>query len=226
VIAEIKRRSPAVGGLVADRFDADRQLAAYAAGGAAAVSVLTEPERFDGALEHLAAAAAALRDAGRPAMRKDFLTDPSPVLEARAAGAGGVLVIVTMLGDDEVMALVGEAHALGLFVLLEGFDRADLERIATLDLPRTGPPVLAGVNCRNLKDLQVDFANFEALAGHLPPGLPAVAESGIENAEQIGTVAELGFDAALIGSALMRAEDPEAHLGALIERGRARRAKA
>jgi indole-3-glycerol phosphate synthase len=223
VIAEIKRRSPAAGGLVAEHFDAGRQIAAYSAGGAAAVSVLTETDRFDGALKHLSVAADALRESGRPAMRKDFLTDPYQVLEARAAGAGGVLVIVTMLDDDEVMALVGEAHAQGLFVLLEGFDRTDLERMAALDLPRGGPPVLAGVNCRNLKDLQVDFANFEALARHLPPGLPAVAESGIENTEQIDTVATLGYDVALIGSALMRAGQPEAHLAALIERGRARR---
>lgn len=223
VIAELKRRSPAAGGLVEGGFDVERQLDAYAAGGAAAISVLTEPEQFDGSLEHLAAAATALREARRPAMRKDFLTDPYQVLEARAAGAGGVLVIVTMLEDDEVMGLVTEAHALGLFVLLEGFDRPDLERMAELDLPRGGARVLAGVNCRDLKNLQIDFDRFEPLAAHMPPGLPAVAESGIETAGQIEVVAELGFDAALIGSALMRAEDPGARLAELIARGRAAR---
>lgn len=218
VIAEIKRRSPAAGGLVTGGFDLDRQLAAYEAGGAAAVSVLTEPDRFDGDLADLAAASARL---GRvPTMRKDFLTDPYQVLEARLAGAGGVLVIVTMLADAEVMALVDEAHALGLFVLLEGFDRCDLERIAALELPGGGAPVLAGLNCRNLKDLQVDFARFEQLAPHLPSGLPAVAESGIEDAEEIEVVAGLGYAGALIGSALMGAQDPQTRLAELIARGR------
>jgi indole-3-glycerol phosphate synthase len=226
VIAEIKRRSPASGGLVDAGFNVDRQLEAYAEGGAAAVSVLTEPERFDGKLEHLADAAQPLAAYGLPAMRKDFLTEPYQVLEARAAGAGGVLVIVTMLDDAQAMDLVQCAHELNMFVLLEGFDLADLERMAALDLGRAQTQTLAGVNCRNLKDLQVDFERFKPLAAALPPGLPAVAESGIDHAGHIEIVAELGFSVALVGSALMRADDPQARLAEFIARGRQVRGEA
>ncbi len=113
-------------------------------------------------------------------MRKDFLTDPYQVLEARAAGAGGVLVILAMLDDATVRALVDCARRCGLFVLLEAFDRADLERLAPYDRAELdGPPVLAGVNCRDLRDLDVRFERFAELAPHLPRHLPAVAESGI-----------------------------------------------
>ena len=225
VIAEIKRRSPATGGLVGIGFDTERQLEAYAEGGAAAVSVLTEPERFDGALEHLTEAALTLGAYGLPAMRKDFLTETYQILEARAAGAGGVLVIVTMLDDKQVLDMVQCAHEQGLFVLLEGFDRADLDRIAALDLAGLPGQTLAGVNCRDLKDLQVDFDRFEPLAAHLPPGLAAVAESGMDHAGHIETIARLGYSAALIGSSLMKAEDPRARLREFIDRGRQMRAK-
>jgi len=221
VIAEMKLRSPAAGGLAPQDFDQNAQLNGYAAGGAAAVSVLTEPTEFFGELAHLADAARLLAASRRPAMRKDFLTDPYQVLEARAAGAGGVLVIVTMLDDATVRALVDRARALGLFVLLEAFDRADLERLAPFDVPPDGgPPVLAGVNCRDLRDLNVRFERFAELAPHLPRHLPTVAESGIGTADDIRSVASAGYRLALIGSSLMRALDPAATLAALIAAGR------
>lgn len=220
VIAELKLNSPAAGSLASASFDTGVQLEAYAEGGAAAVSVLTEPERFKGALEHLRAAAGHLAGHGIPVMRKDFLTHPYQVIEARAAGASGVLVIVTMLNDSEVLELVACAREQGLFVLLEAFDADDLERLAALDLAAGGEPLLAGVNCRNLKNLQVDFERFAELAHALPSGLPAIAESGIETAAQAERVAELGFSGALVGSALMRAEDPVALLRTLIAAGR------
>ena len=223
VIAELKLRSPAAGGLAEATFDPSAQLAAYARGGAAAVSVLTEPTEFMGELAHLADAAVRLEAAKIPAMRKDFVTDPYQVLEARAAGAGGVLVIVTMLDDATVRALVDGARACGLFVLLEAFDRADLERLAPYDRPERpddAAPILAGVNCRDLRDLHVRFERFAELAPYLPKHLPAVAESGIATAADVAEVARLGFRLALVGSSLMRAADPAASLAALIAAGR------
>lgn len=222
VIAELKLRSPAAGGLAGSDFDPRAQLASYARGGAAAVSVLTEPTEFHGDLAHLAAAAESLASTRRPAMRKDFLTDPYQVLEARAAGAGGVLVIVAMLDDATVRALVDCARSCGMFVLLEAFDRGDLERIAAYDAPQpAGPPLLAGVNCRDLRDLAVRFTRFAELAPHLPRHLATVAESGIDSAAQIEAVAAAGYRLALVGSALMRAADPAQSLSAWLAAGRA-----
>jgi indole-3-glycerol phosphate synthase len=226
VIAELKLRSPAAGGLAEKSFDKSAQLAAYARGGACAVSVLTEPAEFKGELAHLADASAQLQPAKIPAMRKDFVTDPYQVLEARAAGAGGILVIVTMLDDTTMRSLVESARECGLFVLLEAFDRADLERLAPYDrAPRADDPgpVLAGVNCRDLRDLDVRFARFAELAPYLPKHLPTVAESGIATTEHVATVARLGYRLALVGSSLMRAADPAAALAALIATGRTTR---
>ena len=127
LIAEMKLRSPAVGALrAASEEDPAARAQLYAEAGAAAVSVLTEPSRFDGALAHLERAAAALAPLGVPAMRKDFLVDPYQVLEARAAGAGGVLLILRMLPHAALEALLDTALEQGLFVLLEAFDDEDL----------------------------------------------------------------------------------------------------
>jgi len=222
VIAELKLRSPAAGGLASRGFDSRAQLESYARGGAAAVSVLTEPTEFRGELAHLADAADALTPAGRPAMRKDFLTEPYQVLEARAAGAGGVLVILAMLDDAAVRALVDCAQGLGMFVLLEAFDRTDLERLAPYDGPQpAGAPLLAGVNCRDLRDLQVRFERFAELAPYLPHHLPTVAESGIGSGADVEAVAAAGYRLALIGSSLMRSSEPEAELRAWLAVGRA-----
>jgi indole-3-glycerol phosphate synthase len=222
VIAELKLRSPAAGGLAAADFDRAAQLQAYADGGAAAVSVLTEPTEFKGSLEHLAEAAALLAPRGVPVMRKDFVTDVYQVLEARAAGAGGILVIITMLDDREVRTLVDVALELELFVLLECFDRTDLARLAPFDAPGAARGLLAGVNCRDLRDLNVRFERFAELARDLPRNLPTVAESGIDTAAQIAALARLGYRAALVGSALMRSGDPAAALAALTAAGSAR----
>jgi indole-3-glycerol phosphate synthase len=222
LIAELKLRSPAAGSLAKTGFDREAQLDAYARGGAATISVLTEPDEFKGALSHLEEAATLLEPRGVPAMRKDFLTDPYQVLEARAAGAGGVLIIMTMLTDVEVEALLTAARECGLFVLLEAFDAEDLKRIATLAGPRLASentPVLCGVNCRDLKTLAVDFGRFAALADYLPDGLKAVAESGVGKENEIRAVAALGYRAALVGSALMQAEEPAEAVTRLISAG-------
>jgi indole-3-glycerol phosphate synthase len=222
VIAELKLRSPAAGTLAASDFDPHAQLTAYVRGGAAAVSVLTEPTEFKGELAHLTAAAAELALVRRPAMRKDFLVDAYQVLEARAAGAGGVLVIMAMLDDATVGELVDCAQRCGMFVLLETFDRADLERLARYDRPQAaGPQVLAGVNCRDLRDLQVRFGRFAELQPFLPRNLAAVAESGIGSRADIEAVAAAKYRLALIGSALMRSADAAQTLGEWLAAGRA-----
>ena len=217
VIAELKLRSPAAGRL-SDAGDAWLgRVAAYARGGAAAVSVLTEPSRFDGSLEHLREAAAVLAPLGVPAMRKDFLVDPYQVLEARAAGAGGVLVILRMLPAGRIVELLDVAAEHGMFVLLEAFDAADLETARDLKasraLPRAGPTdredlILIGVNCRDLQTLEVVQERFAELAPLLPAHCPAVAESGVASGLDARRMQLLGYRAALIGTALMARDEP------------------
>jgi indole-3-glycerol phosphate synthase len=226
VIAEVKLRSPAVGQL---RDSGDEDVAArvkgYAAAGAAAVSVLTEPEKFEGSLDHLEQAARALLDAGRvPAMRKDFLVDPYQVAEARLAGAGGILIIVRMLGRAELDALLKAARHFGLFVLIEAFDAADI-RIAgeLVEAHAGGPPLLVGINSRDLVSLKVVPGRLEELAGLLPRDVPRVAESGVATPEDAARLARAGYDMALIGSALMTTADPVALLKAMIAAGRGAR---
>lgn len=226
LIAELKLRSPAAGALGAPGDSVAARVTAYARAGAAAVSVLTEPTRFDGSLEHLRLAARTLIAAGIPAMRKDFLVDPYQVIEARAAGAGGVLAILRLLATDELETLVAQARSLGLFVLLEAFDERDLERLQRFLQRAGGEGLLAGVNSRDLKTLQVVPSRLEALAGCLPTGIPRVAESGVGTAEDARRVAEAGYDLALVGSALMSGEDPAALAGAMLSAARAARADA
>jgi indole-3-glycerol phosphate synthase len=221
VIAELKLRSPSAGGLATTGFDRKSQIEAYARGGAAAVSVLTEPDEFHGSLEHLREAAKLLGPFGRPAMRKDFLTDPYQIVEARAVGAGGVLLIVTMLEDAELETMLATARELGLFVLLEAFDAADLERIGALATGFADASLLAGLNSRNLKTLAVDFERFAELAPRLPRALPTVAESGIGGPRDIERVAALGYRLALVGSALMHEGAPAQAVEAFVTAGRA-----
>ena len=208
VIAELKLRSPAAGVLGDENQDWLGRVAAYARGGAAAVSVLTEPSRFDGALEHLRRAAQALAPLGVPAMRKDFLVDPYQILEARAAGAGGVLIILRMLPRARIEELLQVAAAQGLFVLLEAFDEVDLELAHELRQTNHEERILVGVNSRDLQTLKVRPERFAALAPKLPAGLPAVAESGVATAADARQMQQLGYGAALIGTALMAEADP------------------
>jgi indole-3-glycerol phosphate synthase len=208
VFAEIKLRSPAAGKLGAQSDDWLARALAYCRGGAAAVSVLTEPSRFDGSLEHLQRAAAALRPVGVPAMRKDFLVDPYQVAEARAAGAGGVLLIVRMLTPPRLGEMLDAAAEFGLFVLLEAFDAEDLAAAAEALRGRQTPQVLIGINSRDLQTLEVVPERFEMLAPLLPDGWPAVAESGVASAADATRMLRLGYRAALIGTALMTSQEP------------------
>ena len=207
LIAEVKRRSPAVGQLDSRGEEVGARANDYALAGAAAISVLTEPTRFDGELSHLREVTAALK--GRvPAMRKDFLVDPYQLYEARVAGAGGVLVILRMLAAAQVAALLETAAELRLFVLLEAFDEADLKLAASLVRDYGARlKLLVGVNCRDLSTLQVVPGRLETLAPSLPRGVPCVAESGVESAADAARLVRAGYQMALVGSALMRTGD-------------------
>jgi indole-3-glycerol phosphate synthase len=178
--------------------------------------VLTEPSRFDGSLEHLRQASAALAPLRVPAMRKDFLVDPYQVLEARAAGAGGVLVIVRMLSRAQMSQLLEAAFEHDMFVLLEAFDAADLAAVKDLLADRTADNILVGINCRDLQTLKVVPERFAALAPQLPIGWPAVAESGVASAADATRMMSLGYRVALIGTALMSCDDPAQLLGEIL----------
>ena len=226
IIAEIKDRSPAEGALATADSNRAGRAVRYSRGGAAAISVLTEPSRFSGSLDHLEEVVAAVP--GTPVMRKDFLVEPVQVLEARKAGASGVLLIAAMLGDEKLRSMLDCAYEHGLFVLLESFDEDDLGRSrALLDNARDADEadsgrLLFGVNTRNLRTLEVDgnrLANFSTL---LPRGIN-VAESGQHTAEDAAAVARLGYSMALVGTALMRSDDPEALVRAMREAGGAAR---
>jgi indole-3-glycerol phosphate synthase len=224
VIAELKLMSPAAGRLGAPDDDWLKRVSAYAQGGAAAVSVLTEPTRFDGSLEHLRQASVTLAPFKVPTMRKDFLVDPYQVLEARAAGAGGVLLIVRMLSRSRMPQLLDAAAEHGLFVLLEAFDLGDLLAARELLAARTprragggGDEVLVGINSRDLQTLEVVPERFEDLAPRLPRDRPAVAESGVATASDAVRMMRLGFRLALIGTALMSRDDPQQLLREILE---------
>jgi indole-3-glycerol phosphate synthase len=224
LIAELKLRSPAAGPLSVRGDNVEQRVAAYARAGAAAVSVLTEPSRFDGSLAHLKSAAGALASLAVPAMRKDFLVDPYQVLEARVAGAGGVLVILRLVPREELTALLDCASTLGLFVLLEAFDAHDIGLMHELIAAhRGGNQLLAGVNCRDLATLEIVPQRLIDLAPLLPMSVPRVAESGVVSTVDAARVAAAGYTIALVGSALMGVKDPGALAGQLLAAGRARR---
>ena len=222
VIAELKLRSPSLGDLSTATLDPVRRLEAYAEGGAAVCSILTEPTRFDGDLEHLRLAAETLQPYGVPAMRKDFLVDPYQVIEARAYGASGVLLIVRMVPRNQLVAMLDCAAELGLFVLLEAFDADDLGIAESIARERQGrdEQVLMGLNCRDLETLAIDPRRFASLRGRLPLDWPAVAESGVLTPADAARVAQLGYRLALVGTSLMRRPDPARAVQELVEAGR------
>lgn len=223
LIAEIKPRSPSEGRLAGADFSPAELARQYASAGAAALSVLTEPGRFGGSLELLADIARAAGDT--PVMRKDFLIDPYQVLEARLQGAAGVLLIVGMTDDANTEAMLGTALACGMFSLLEAFGNAELERAREMagrvDAPRD--KVLLGLNCRDLRTLEVDRERFARMNPRSAGGYRMIAESGIEDTRQAGELAARGWDGLLIGTALMRAEDPRALAASMLAEGRRRR---
>jgi indole-3-glycerol phosphate synthase len=210
VIAEIKRASPSKGDL-APGLEAPAQARAYADGGAAAVSVLTEPHRFKGDLRDLADVAAL----GIPALRKDFLVDAYQVWEARAAGASAVLLIVAALQEATLVALLDEAARAGLDVLTEIHDADELATAV-----RVGAGIV-GVNARDLRTFELDRDGFARLRPELPDGVLAVSESGVRDADDVRRAASDGADAVLVGETLVRAADPRAAVAELVAAGEA-----
>jgi indole-3-glycerol phosphate synthase len=205
VIAEVKRRSPSKGPL-AEIPDPAALAAAYARGGAAAISVLTEERRFGGSLADLAAVRAAV---DTPVLRKDFVVEPYQVLEARAAGADLVLLIVAALDDDDLRRLHDLACELGLRVLVEVHDVAETDRAVALGAE------LIGVNARNLKTLAVDDDTLGRLAPFVPSDRVLVAESGIGGPGDVARFVGQGARAVLVGEALVKDGDPEGAVRAM-----------
>lgn len=228
LIAEIKDRSPAEGDLSTGAGKRKDRATLYAEAGAAAISVLTEPDRFAGALSHLEEVVATVSMDEVPVMRKDFLVDSIQILEAKAAGASGVLLIAAMLDDKKLMSMLDCAFEYDLFVLLESFEGLDLERSVHI-LQRVKyreqaarQKFLVGVNTRDLRTLFVDPFRLKNLGAVLPQGVTCVAESGLHTAEDAANVAEWGYDMALVGTALMRAAEPGDLIGDMLGAGRAR----
>jgi indole-3-glycerol phosphate synthase len=207
VIAECKRRSPSRGVLRAE-YDPVAIARAYVDGGAAAISVLTEPTFFDGALEHLQA----VRDAiAVPILRKDFLVSEYQLLEARAAGADAVLLIAAALRPVELKVLHDHALRLGLDVLVEVHDAGELA--VALDAGAR----IVGVNNRNLRTLEVDVRASEDVIQQIPPEVIAVSESGLQSGQDIVRLRRLGYRGFLIGERFMSAPDPGAALREVLD---------
>jgi indole-3-glycerol phosphate synthase len=211
IIAELKKASPSKG-VIRGSFPVGRLATALAAGGAAALSVLTEEAHFHGSLAYLREASAATEV---PCLRKDFIVDEFQLLEARANSADAVLLIARSLTWAELRHLHARAREMGLDVLVEVHDEAELGRAAAMGAD------LIGVNCRDLQTFEVDLRVAFALAGLLPASTLKVAESGIRKADDIRELRAAGYAAFLIGESLMRAEDPGEALRRLLAEAKA-----
>jgi len=204
-VAEIKRRSPSQGAIRSD-LDPVSHARAYARGGAVAVSVLTDEAHFGGSLDDLSQVAAAV---SLPVLRKDFIIDETQILEARAAGASAVLLIVRVLAPDRLSALAAAAARHQLATLVEVHSASELEAALAVR------PGAVGVNARDLTTFKVDLRGAEAVLARVPPEIPVVAESGIEERKDVERLAAAGADFVLVGTSLARRSDPEAAVRAL-----------
>jgi indole-3-glycerol phosphate synthase len=206
VIAECKRRSPSRG-VLRTAYDPVAIATGYERGGAAAISILTEPGFFDGSLDHLISVRQAV---SIPLLRKDFIVDPYQLLEARAAGADAILLIVAALDDRTLAALADHAKSLQLAALVEVHDREECRR--ALDAGAT----IIGVNNRNLRTLEVDLNASREIAAMLPPDVIGVSESGLKTAADLESMRALGYQAFLMGERFMIEPDPGAALAGLL----------
>lgn len=208
VIAEVKRASPSRGQLAPD-LDAVAQARAYRSAGAVAISVLTEPDRFQGSLDDLAAVSAL----GTPTLRKDFVVDRYQIWEARAAGAAAVLLIVAALDEETLEDLYVAARSAQLAAVVEVHDETELELATDL-----GARII-GVNARDLRTFELDPDAFARLRPSIPDGTIAIAESGVGGPDDVRAAAAAGADAVLVGEAVVTADDPAAAVAALVAAG-------
>ncbi len=208
IIAEIKKASPSRGLIRADFRPADLGPSLEAAG-AAALSVLTDTEFFQGSLDDLESVSSLV---GIPCLRKDFILDPFQILEARASGADAVLLIVAALTDEKLQLLHDFATDLELDVLVEAHDHEEIDRAVQLG------STIIGVNSRDLRNFNVKIESLLFLAEALPPDVLRIAESGIRTAQDIANLRAGGYQAFLIGEALMRQPEPAAALALLLDR--------
>jgi indole-3-glycerol phosphate synthase len=226
IIAEIKKTSPAEGELASPELDCLKQANEYILGGAAAISVLTEPTKFDGHIKHLNEVTIGTSKASIPIMRKDFLVDVSQILESRQYGASGILLISDFLSRKELNNLLDCAFDHSMFVLLESFGKEDLKKsLSLLENAKYSKrletqQLLFGINSRDLRTLDVNLQRLSSLAREIPESILKVAESGIKSRENIMQIRHDGYDLALIGSTLMRAEQPKVILQDFLKIGR------
>jgi indole-3-glycerol phosphate synthase len=206
VIAEVKRRSPSKGALALD-LDPAATARAYEAGGASCVSVLTDEPHFSGSRADLIAAREAI---GLPVLRKDFTVSRNDVLDGRAMGADAVLLIVAALGDDELADFVALAAEIGLAALVEIHDEAELARALEVGAE------LVGVNQRDLHTFAVDTERAVRVGASIPDGVVRIAESGIATRADVERLEAAGFDAILVGEALVTDGDPKAAIARLV----------
>lgn len=206
IIAECKRRSPSRG-VLRSAYDPVAIATAYERGGAAAISILTEPGFFDGALDHLIAVRNAVKI---PLLRKDFMVHEYQLLEARAAGADAILLIVAALNDADLRRLADGAQALGLAALVEVHDLTECDRALN-----AGASII-GVNNRNLRTLQVDLEASHVIAARIPRDVIGVSESGLKTPADLQTMKALGYRAFLMGERFMVDPDPGAALAGLM----------
>ncbi|MDO8751797.1 MAG: indole-3-glycerol phosphate synthase TrpC [Dehalococcoidia bacterium] len=200
LIAECKKASPSRG-LLSPSYDPAALARTYAENGAAAISVLTEVDHFQGSLEHLAQVKEAVRQAGLPVLRKDFIFDPYHVYQARASGADALLLIVAMLAPSQLREMLEAAQSIWVQALVEVHSEAELE--AALD---AGAEII-GINHRDLKTLQMDMGLSARLRPRIPGGRVVVAESGIHSREDVARMKKIGVNAVLVGEALVTAPD-------------------
>ena len=206
LIAEIKRRSPSAG-VIQSELDPTTHAGAYAAGGAAAISVLTDQPFFGGSLADLETVVASV---AIPVLRKDFILDELQLVEARAAGASAVLLIVRALDTPVLRALARAAHGMGLGTLVEVHTEGELEAALAAE------PAAIGVNSRDLATFKVDAVGALRLIAHVPKEIPAIAESGIAGRDDVARASAAGADAVLVGTFLSQAADPQALVRTLV----------
>ncbi|MFC1969191.1 indole-3-glycerol phosphate synthase TrpC [Chloroflexota bacterium] len=209
LIAEVKKASPSRG-IISHDFNPVEIARTYASGGAAAISVLTEPRYFQGSLDYLAEIKGALGDMSPPLLRKDFIDDPYQVYEARAYGADAILLIVAILTLEKLAKLLELSHQMGMKCLVEVHNEAEVE------IALTSGAGIIGINNRDLNTFNVDLATTGRLRPLIPPDRIVVGESGIKGRDDVEKLREWGVDAVLVGESLMSAPDIAARMKELL----------